>query len=84
MSARRETLPWALRFSDGPAYLASMLNWLRNLWRRTTTSPCEQCGELVPVTEYQATGKTQDGMWWSGDAVELACPSCGHTFWSKK
>lgn len=61
-----------------------MLDWLRDLWRRTTTNPCQQCGELIPVSDYRETGETEDGMWWSGDGVELECPNCGHTFWVKK
>jgi len=62
-----------------------MLDWLRDLWRRTTTSPCRQCGELIPVTEYRETGETdEDGKWWSGDGIQLECPNCGHTFWVKK
>ena len=62
-----------------------MLDWLRDLWRRTTTSPCQQCGELIPVTEYRETGETdEDGKWWSGDGIQLECPNCGHTFWVKK
>jgi predicted RNA-binding Zn-ribbon protein involved in translation (DUF1610 family) len=73
-----------LGFEAQSAYLAAMLNWLRNVWQRTTTSPCQQCGELIPVTEYRETGNSRDGTWWSGYAVELECPKCGHTFWSKK
>jgi hypothetical protein len=46
--------------------------------------PCKGCGELVSVTEYQEIAEEPKAAWWVGDAVELACPHCGDTFWVKK
>ena len=61
-----------------------MLKWLRDLWQKATTSPCESCGEPLKVSAYHKTGKTRQGNWWAGGGAELECPNCGHTFWIKK
>jgi len=61
-----------------------MLERLRNWWQKATTMPCKGCGELVSVTDYQEIARTPKAAWWVGDAVELACPHCGDTFWVKK
>jgi len=61
-----------------------MLEWLRDLWAKVTTKPCERCGKPVLVTAYRKTGRTQEGNWWAGGEEELECPNCGDTFWVRK
>jgi hypothetical protein len=61
-----------------------MPEWLRNLWRKVTTKPCDGCGEPVPINAYRKTGRSRNGKWWAGDEVELECPNCAETFWVKK
>ena len=61
-----------------------MLEWLRDRWQDVTTKPCEVCGKPVAVTAYRQTGRSRKGSWWAGSAVELECPNCGDTFWTKK
>jgi len=38
----------------------------------------------VAVTAYRDTGRSRKGSWWAGGDVELECPNCGDTFWTKK
>ena len=61
-----------------------MLERLRDWWQKATTMPCGGCGELVPVTDYREIRRKRKAAWWAGDAVELACPKCGETFWAKR
>jgi predicted RNA-binding Zn-ribbon protein involved in translation (DUF1610 family) len=61
-----------------------MLEWLRDRWQELTSKACESCGKPVTVTAYRETGRSRKGSWWAGGGVELECPNCGHTFWTKK
>jgi len=61
-----------------------MLEWLRDLWHKVTTKPCEACGEPVSVTAYRETGRTRKGDFWAGTEMELECPYCGATLWVRK
>lgn len=61
-----------------------MLEWLRDRWQRVTTKPCKACGKPVAVTAYRETGRSRKESWWAGGEVELECPNCGDTFWTKK
>jgi predicted RNA-binding Zn-ribbon protein involved in translation (DUF1610 family) len=61
-----------------------MVYWLRDLWKKATTRPCDSCGEPIAVSAYRETGNSRREGLLAGVAVELECPRCGYTFWIRK